>query len=92
MLGAMNGHLELVRLIVQARAALHLQDAKGSTALMLSARNGFSDICELLLEQKASVNALNLRQETALHLASRMGQHLNVCSRKGVSAAQPNAP
>ncbi|XP_042225932.1 ankyrin-3-like isoform X2 [Homarus americanus] len=76
---AITGNLQLVRLLCDHRADLHLtsnQD-EGRTALHLAARAGHRNIVELLLARGAQVNVLDDHGRTPLHLAAEAG-HTNI--------------
>uniref|UniRef100_A0A1B0AUK0 Uncharacterized protein n=1 Tax=Glossina palpalis gambiensis TaxID=67801 RepID=A0A1B0AUK0_9MUSC len=47
---AMMGHVTIVKLLVDSKAAIDLQDDDGETALHRAAASGHLEICKLLLE------------------------------------------
>ena len=49
MLAARNGHLEVVRLLLEADFETNVAGTDGATALMLAARNGHWEVVQLLL-------------------------------------------
>jgi len=53
MIAAAEGHLESVRLLIEAGSDLHVVDAEGSTALSLARSNGNLDVAALLAEAGA---------------------------------------
>jgi len=53
MIAAAEGHLESVRLLIEAGSDLHVVDAEGSTALTLARSNGNLDVAALLAEAGA---------------------------------------
>ncbi|XP_042898627.1 ankyrin repeat and sterile alpha motif domain-containing protein 1B [Parasteatoda tepidariorum] len=79
---ALNGHKEIVSLLLQYEASTNVVDHKGSTPLHLAAWTGNIDIVRLLLEQGPSVPNVNLAnhdRETPLHSAAQYG-HTEVVS------------
>lgn len=79
---ALNGHKEIVSLLLQYEASTNVVDHKGSTPLHLAAWTGNTDIVRLLLEQGPSVPNVNLAnhdRETPLHSAAQYG-HTEVVS------------
>lgn len=78
-LASMNGHLEVVRLLVGAGAKIELPDRKGQTALHHSAKMGHSDVVEFL----AGFSDPNIRDRfkwTPFMTASSMN-HVDVMKR-----------
>ncbi|KFM61761.1 Ankyrin repeat and sterile alpha motif domain-containing protein 1B, partial [Stegodyphus mimosarum] len=79
---ALNGHKEIVSLLLQYEASTNVVDHKGSTPLHLAAWTGNTEIVRLLLEQGPSVPNVNLAnhdRETPLHSAAQYG-HTEVVS------------
>ncbi|XP_067125095.1 ankyrin repeat and SAM domain-containing protein 1A isoform X2 [Centruroides vittatus] len=73
---ALNGHKEIVSLLLQYEASTNVVDHKGSTPLHLAAWTGNTEIVKVLLEQGPSVPNVNLAnhdQETPLHSAAQYG-------------------
>ncbi|XP_044012803.1 ankyrin repeat and SAM domain-containing protein 1A-like isoform X3 [Aphidius gifuensis] len=73
---ALNGHRDVVKLLMQHEASTNVVDAKGSSPLHLAAWAGNSDIVKLILSQGPSipnVNLATLHNETALHCAAQYG-------------------
>ncbi|XP_023248257.1 ankyrin repeat and sterile alpha motif domain-containing protein 1B-like [Copidosoma floridanum] len=73
---ALNGHKEVVKLLLQHEASTNIVDAKGSSPLHLAAWSGNSEILRLILSQGPSVPNVNLTtkdNETALHCAAQYG-------------------
>lgn len=52
---AQEGHLELVRYLLQAGANVHAQTQTGDTALAYACENGHTDVADLLLEYNADL-------------------------------------
>jgi hypothetical protein len=57
-----NGHAEVVKALLAARARVHARDANRNTPLMLAACNNHVDITEQLVEAGADVNAESFGQ------------------------------
>lgn len=47
---AQEGHLELVRYLLESNADVHAQTQTGDTALTYACENGHTDVADLLLE------------------------------------------
>ncbi len=74
-MAATNGHLDTVRVLVNAGAELDAHDNEyGVTALMGAATNGHDDIVELLIQARAAVNIRAPNGMTALGFANLKGQ------------------
>jgi ankyrin repeat protein len=71
MAAAMHGHVEVVELLLAAKANVEARSKYRETALMLAAREGRAEVVEALLRAKAKVNARRIDGETALIEASR---------------------
>jgi len=69
MAAAMNGHLEVVELLLSAKAKVDARSASRDTALMLAAREGRTEVVKALLRAKAKVNARRDGGDTALIFA-----------------------
>ena len=74
---AEKGHVEVVRLLLEAGAKQDAVDSNGATALHRAAKRGHSEVVRLLLEAGADTGRTNDVTVTALHLAAR-GGHLEV--------------
>ncbi|KAG7204767.1 hypothetical protein KM043_005178 [Ampulex compressa] len=73
---ALNGHRDVVKLLLQYEASTNVVDAKGSSPLHLAAWAGDAEIVRLILTQGPSVPNVNLTtkdNETALHCAAQYG-------------------
>ncbi|XP_057659691.1 ankyrin repeat and SAM domain-containing protein 1A-like isoform X6 [Diorhabda carinulata] len=78
---ALNGHKEIVKLLLEHDASTNIVDSKGSSPLHLAAWSGNVDIVRLLLSgpSMCNVNLTNKNDETALHCAAQYG-HTQVVS------------
>ena len=75
------GHIQLVRLLLQARAQLILwQNLIGESALIYACDAGHLEVAELLLQAGANVNMQDNHGDTALMLASEKG-HVKIVER-----------
>ncbi|XP_066942511.1 ankyrin repeat and SAM domain-containing protein 1A-like isoform X18 [Macrobrachium rosenbergii] len=73
---ALNGHKDVVSLLLAHEASTNVQDFKGSTPLHLAAWAGHVEVVRALLQQGPSipnVNHQNKGGETALHCAAQYG-------------------
>ena len=59
-------HLEIVRLLLEAGAAINHQDEDGWSALMMACRDGCSEIVDILLQYNANIELTLVRGTTAL--------------------------
>ncbi|KAL9899679.1 uncharacterized protein ACN427_007269 isoform 1-T2 [Glossina fuscipes fuscipes] len=72
----LNGHYEIVRLLLIYDAAIDVSDIRGSTPLYLASWAGHYEIVKLLLShpvRPANPNAQTLDNETPLHCAAQHG-------------------
>jgi ankyrin repeat protein len=79
---ALNGHKDIVELLLSHDANPNIVDNKGSTALHLAAWTGDYEIVNMLLTQSSHVPNVNLKNndnDTALIIASQYG-HTSVVS------------
>lgn len=70
---ASYGHLEVLKLLLDAKAEVATQDNYGRTALHRAAWKGHSEVVKLLLDAKADVNTPDNDGWTALHQAAWNG-------------------
>ena len=68
-----GGHLNIVRLLLEAGADTNVRDREARTPLILAARNGHVEIARLLLDAGADKNLQSFLGETALGVAARNG-------------------
>ncbi|CAH8557615.1 unnamed protein product [Dicrocoelium dendriticum] len=75
-----QGHLAMVRLLLQAGTPVDIRDREGRTPLHLAAWQGHVSVCHALLnEANARVDAACCQGATALCIAAQEG-HLEVCT------------
>uniref|UniRef100_A0A668APN2 E3 ubiquitin-protein ligase MIB2 n=1 Tax=Myripristis murdjan TaxID=586833 RepID=A0A668APN2_9TELE len=70
---AHQGHMEVVKALLQANSSIEVKDEDGDTALHYTAFGNQAEIARLLLSKGASVNLLNNSMCTALHIAVNKG-------------------
>ena len=70
---AMNGHKDMVELLLANNAGINATNFVGWTPLHYAAAGGQKEVVELLLTSNANVNAQNNGGETPLHWAARNG-------------------
>ncbi|XP_064586505.1 E3 ubiquitin-protein ligase MIB2 isoform X2 [Zonotrichia leucophrys gambelii] len=68
-----QGHLEVVRALLQARASVDLRDDEGDTALHYAAFGNQAEVARVLLAKGASADLLNNAQCSALFVAVSQG-------------------
>ncbi|XP_075148148.1 uncharacterized protein LOC142222081 isoform X4 [Haematobia irritans] len=74
----LNGHTEIVRLLLAHDAAIDVPDIRGSTPLYLASWAGHQEIVKMLLMhplRPANPNAQTSENETALHCAAQHGHN-----------------
>ncbi|KAH8278579.1 hypothetical protein KR018_005448 [Drosophila ironensis] len=73
---ALNGHEDIVKLLLAHEASSNLPDSRGSSPLHLAAWAGETEIVRMLLShpyRPASANLQTIEQETPLHCAAQHG-------------------
>lgn len=68
-----EGHIDLVRHLIEAGANIHATSATGDTPLMYAAENGHTDVVQVLLEAGASIEHEAEGGRTPLMKACRAG-------------------
>ncbi|CAG2198240.1 unnamed protein product [Mytilus edulis] len=66
---ASQGKTEIVRLLIEAKCNVNVQDIRGNTPLHHAAMKGHGDIIKILVEAGAEVNVQDKNDWTALHCA-----------------------
>lgn len=61
MMASYDGLLEMVRILLDNKASVHIQDEFGYTALLLASAEGHVDASKLLLDNDADINQQNER-------------------------------
>jgi len=75
-LAAMNGHTEVVKVLLKYNVDTKAFDRRGRTALHRAAMNGHTETCICLIEQgKAPMFEADFLGNTALHLAAFYNRH-----------------
>lgn len=74
MAAVMQSHLEMTRLLIEARAQLERADREGKRALHLAASHGDPRVVRLLLDAGAQREAVDLGGQTPLHVGAVEGQ------------------
>ena len=69
MCASLEGHLDIVQILLQAKAIPDLQNKDGDTVLLIAATKGHSDIVQQLLECGANPNICNRNGITPLYAA-----------------------
>ncbi|XP_070259957.1 E3 ubiquitin-protein ligase MIB2 isoform X4 [Myotis yumanensis] len=87
------GQVELLRLLLQARAGVDLPDDEGNTALHYAALGNQPEAARLLLAAGCQANALNGTRSTALHVAVQRGflEVVRALSELGCDVNLPDA-
>jgi cytohesin len=73
-LAAVNGHTEVVRLLLDSGVPVWIGDNEESSALDVASVSGHVDVVELLIARGANVRRHDLNGMTALHFASYNGR------------------
>ena len=69
---------EVVHLLLQARASLHVRNRADDAPLHCAAWSGEEDILQLLLDARAAVGMAGHRGQSALHVAATRGHEAAV--------------
>ena len=70
---AIDGHKEIVKLLIASGADVNAKDIHGMTPLFHAVRKGQKEMAELLLDEGAHVNLREKRGSTLLHGAAALG-------------------
>ena len=69
-----EGHIDIVKLLMENHADINIKDEAGYTALIGACERGYADIVKFLMENNADVNCRNEGGQNAL-LSSIQGSH-----------------
>ena len=83
-----NGHLDMVKLLVQMGAQMEEKDDKKWTPLQFAARKGKIDVVKYLIEKGASVEAKENLGQTPLH---KIGNNIEIAKCLLTNGAQVDA-
>ena len=56
MIASLNGHFQVVEVLLKENADINTQEKDGCTALMIASSNGHTQVVELLLQRNADIN------------------------------------
>ena len=73
MLASQNGHLEMVKYLIQSGVGVNARNKDHRTALMFACQNGQLKIVKYLVEHGADVNAKDGWEQTPIEIARRIG-------------------
>ena len=75
-LACQNGHVQVVELLADAGASIHIPDETGATPLFIASKNGHLEVVQMLIKRGAVVDAVapGLRNNAPLAAAAYMGQ------------------
>ncbi|KAL2773479.1 E3 ubiquitin-protein ligase MIB2 isoform 4 [Daubentonia madagascariensis] len=92
-MAAYLGQVELVRLLLQARAGVDLPDDEGNTALHYAALGNQPEAARVLLSAGCGADALNSTRSTALHVAVQRGflEVVRILCERGCDVNLPDA-
>ena len=76
-LASMNGHLNIVKCLIEANANIEAKDNNGYTPLLLACQKGHFAVVKFLIEEKANIEANTNYGTTPLLLACQYG-HLEI--------------
>ncbi|NP_001356096.1 E3 ubiquitin-protein ligase MIB2 isoform 5 [Mus musculus] len=87
------GQVELVRLLLQARASMDLPDDEGNTVLHYTAMGNQPEATRVLLSAGCAVDARNGTRSTALHVAVQRGflEVVKILCERGCDVNLPDA-
>jgi ankyrin repeat protein/L-ascorbate metabolism protein UlaG (beta-lactamase superfamily) len=68
-LAAAGGHLDVIKLLVDKGACVHLGDRENSTALDVAAQRGFEEIVAFLIDKGTDITRADANGMTCLHFA-----------------------
>jgi ankyrin repeat protein len=68
-----NGHLSMVKLLIERGANINIQDESGNSALHYAAANGKKDVIKYLLENNADPQLVNVKEQKAIDYSNIKG-------------------
>lgn len=71
MVAAVNGHVDILNMLITKKANANLSNSDGTTALMLAAETGTTEAVRILLNAGAYAHAQNNKRQTALDLVKK---------------------
>lgn len=83
---AQNGHIEIIRLLIQQGVNFEIEDKDGDRAVHHAAFGDETEVLELLAKSGADLNARNKRRQTPLHIGVCKG-HMDVCKTLLINSA-----
>lgn len=72
-IAAANGHLEVVKQLINHGTDMEAPDSTGKTALLLACENRHPDVAKYLIRQGVDVFVRNNRGYSALYIAAEIG-------------------
>lgn len=87
---ALNGHVNVVELLIRNGADVNAKDDSGLTPLHLASGGGYEEIVKLLSNSRADVNAKDSKDVAPLHFAAE-GGYLNIVQLLISEGAKVNA-
>ena len=70
----------VMRMLIEFKADVNMQDSSGDTPLHVAARKGRTAVAEMLLQNGASTDKVNNMNQTAFDVAAAFG-HLQICAK-----------
>ena len=84
-----NGHNEVTKRLIEAKADLNMKNNEGNTALHRAANSGHNEVTTRLIDAGADLNIQNNVEDTAVHCAADRG-HNEVVINLFLSGADMN--
>lgn len=73
---SLRGHLDVVRVLINAEADLNIMNIDHNTALIAAASEGYSEVVRVLINAGADANVRNVYGETAVTVVMAMIQEM----------------